>query len=68
MACAAPLASAVDLRGTFATVCMLANLTNSQIADILGCDTARIDTIRRHYVDSHRIVMAIGERISNTKM
>ena len=53
-----------DLRGTFATRCMIAGLTDQEIADILGWDTKDVAAIRVKYVDQARVVIAIGERIS----
>lgn len=53
-----------DLRGTFATRCMLAGLNDQQIADILGWDTDDIRSIRSRYVDQKAIMLAIAERLS----
>lgn len=53
-----------DLRGTFATRCMLAGLTDQEIADILGWTTKEVSRIRAKYVDQTRVVVAIGERIA----
>lgn len=53
-----------DLRGTFATRCMIAGLTDQEIADILGWTTKEVSTIRVKYVDQARVVVAIGERIA----
>lgn len=53
-----------DLRGTFATRCMLAHLTDQEIADILGWSTKDVSTIREKYVSQSRVVISIGERIS----
>lgn len=53
-----------DLRGTFATRCMLAGLTDQEIADILGWSTKDVAKIREKYVSQSRVVVAIGERIS----
>lgn len=57
-----------DLRGTFATRCMLAELTDQQIADILGWSTKDVSEIRVKYVDQARVVIAIGERIAATSV
>lgn len=56
-----------DLRGTFATRCMKAGLTDDEIANILGWDTKDVAAIRVKYVDDARVVVAIGERISRIK-
>lgn len=53
-----------DLRGTFATRCMIAGLTDQEIADILGWSTKQIADIRVKYVDQARVVVEIGKRIS----
>ena len=53
-----------DLRGTFATRCMLAGLTDQEIADILGWVTKDVAVIRAKYVSQARVVIAIGERIA----
>lgn len=56
-----------DLRGTFATRCMLAGLTDQEIANILGWDTKDVAAIRAKYVSQARVVIAIGERISGSE-
>lgn len=53
-----------DLRGTFATRCMIAGLTDQEIADILGWSTKDVAKIRIKYVSQSRVVVAIGERIA----
>ena len=53
-----------DLRGTFATRCMVAGLTDQEIADILGWSTKDVGAIREKYVSQSRVVISIGERIS----
>lgn len=53
-----------DLRGTFATRCMIAGLTDQEIADILGWNTKDVAIIRLKYVDQARVVVAMAERIS----
>lgn len=53
-----------DLRGTFATRCMIAGLTDQEIADILGWDTKDVASIRVRYVDQARVVVALADRIS----
>ena len=56
-----------DLRGTFATRCMLAGLTDDEISKILGWNTKDVASIREKYVNDARVVIAIGERISAIK-
>lgn len=56
-----------DVRGTFATRCMKAGLTDQEVADILGWSTKDVATIRVKYVDQARVVVAIGERIAAAK-
>lgn len=53
-----------DLRGTFATRCMIAGLTDQEIADILGWTTKDVAAIRVKYVDQARVVIALAERIA----
>ncbi len=53
-----------DLRGTFATRCMIAGLTDQEIADILGWGTKDVAAIRVRYVDQTRVVVALAERIA----
>ena len=56
-----------DLRGTFATRCMIAGLTDQEIADILGWNTKDVASIRVRYVDQARVVVAIAERLNAVK-
>lgn len=56
-----------DLRGTFATRLMLANLTDQEIADILGWDTKDVAQIRAKYVSQARVVIELGKRIAAAK-
>lgn len=53
-----------DVRGTFATRCMLKGLTDQEIADILGWSSKDVSTIRVKYVDQARIVVGIAERLA----
>lgn len=57
-----------DVRGTFATRCMIAGLTDQEIADILGWNTTDVAAIRVKYVDQARVVVAIGKRISDASV
>lgn len=57
-----------DLRGTFATRCILAGLTDEEIAKILGWTMADVARIREKYVNDARVVIAIGERIAKTRI
>lgn len=57
-----------DVRGTFATRCMIAGLTDQEIADILGWSTSDVAAIRIKYVDQARVVVAIGKRISDASV
>ena len=54
-----------DLRGTFATKLILhaANLTDQEVADIMGWSPQQVASIRRVYVDQARVVVALGQRI-----
>lgn len=57
-----------DLRGTFATRCMIGKLTDQEIADILGWTTKKVAVIRQKYVDQARVVIEIGKRIAAAKV
>ncbi|QIG79950.1 tyrosine-type recombinase/integrase [Stakelama tenebrarum] len=57
-----------DVRGTFATRCMIAGLTDQEIADILGWSVKEVAAIRVKYVDQARVVVAIGERIARASV
>ena len=54
-----------DLRGTFATKLILhgANLTDQEVADIMGWSPQQVAGIRRVYVDQGRVIVALGQRI-----
>lgn len=52
-----------DCRGTFVTELCLAELTDSQIAGIVGWSVANVANIRRIYVDQARTVVEIGAAI-----
>lgn len=56
-----------DVRGTFATRCMIAGLTDQEIANILGWETQDVAAIRAKYVSDACVVIAIGERIAAAK-
>lgn len=53
-----------DCRGTFATVLILAGLTDQEAADVLAWSPERVGNIRKVYVDRARIVVDIAERIA----
>lgn len=57
-----------DLRGTFATRCMLAGLNDQEIPDILGWKTVKVAAIRLKYVDQTRVVIELGKRIAAAKV
>lgn len=53
-----------DLRGTFCTQLLAgANLSDHEVADIMGWAPDRVSTIRRLYVDQASVVMALGKRM-----
>lgn len=56
-----------DLRGTFATRCVIEEMTDEQISKILGWSKENVERIREKYVASSRVVVAIGERIANKR-
>ncbi|PHP20302.1 hypothetical protein CG471_07830 [Sphingobium sp. IP1] len=56
-----------DIRGTFATKLMATaglNLTNAEIANLMGWSPEQVEEIRTHYVDDAAIVVAVGERLA----
>ena len=54
-----------DVRGTFCTKLLTqTDLTDRQVADIMGWSAERVSGIRRVYVDQSRVVIAIGARMS----
>lgn len=53
-----------DVRGTFATRLILAGLTDAEVAEVMGWSVEQVSGIRRTYVDQSRVVVAMGERIS----
>jgi integrase len=54
-----------DLRGTFCTrLITTTDLTDTEIAEVMGWSPQRIGNIRRTYVDQSRVVVAIGQRIA----
>lgn len=57
-----------DLRGTFATRCMIAGLTDQEIADMLGWSSKEVSAIRVRYVDQARVVVALGKRLAKAKI
>ncbi len=52
-----------DMRGTYATRLILAGLTDREAADVLGWSPERVGNIRKVYVDQHRVIVAIADRI-----
>jgi DNA-binding CsgD family transcriptional regulator len=52
-----------DVRGTFCTHLCGANLTNEEIARIMGWSPLRVDNIRRVYVDDTANIVALARRI-----
>lgn len=53
-----------DVRGTFATRLILAGLADADVAEVMGWPLERVSGVRRTYVDQSRVVVAMGERIS----
>lgn len=56
-----------DIRGTYATKLMTApglNLTDKEIAQLMGWTVDQVAEIRKHYVDDAAIVVALGERLA----
>jgi integrase len=56
-----------DIRGTFATKLMTApglNLTDEEIARVMGWTPEQVGEIRTHYVDDAAVIVALGERLA----
>lgn len=56
-----------DIRGTYATKLMTApglDLTDKEIANLMGWTPEQVSEIRTHYVDDAAIVVALGERLA----
>lgn len=54
-----------DLRGTFCTrLITTTDLTDAEIAEVMGWSPQRVGNIRRTYVDQSRVIVAIGQRIA----
>lgn len=53
-----------DCRGTFATVLILAGLTDQETADVLAWSPERVWNIRKVYVDSARVIVNLADRIA----
>lgn len=55
-----------DVRGTFCTKLLTeTDLTDRDVADIMGWSPDRVASIRRVYVDQSRVIEAIGARLKN---
>ena len=53
-----------DLRGTFCTKLLThSDLTDGEVAEIMGWSPDKVAAIRRVYVDRSKIVIALGERL-----
>ena len=53
-----------DLRGTFATALFEAGFTDEQAAEILAWSPSQVASIRHHYVDRRRYIMAMAKRLT----
>lgn len=53
-----------DLRGSFATRCILAGLTDQQVATILGWEAKDVAAIRARYVSDERVIIDLAEQIA----
>ncbi|KKC24360.1 tyrosine-type recombinase/integrase [Sphingomonas sp. SRS2] len=57
-----------DVRGTFCTRLLTeTDLTDREVADIMGWSPERVAGIRRVYVDQSTLLMAIGKRLTSLK-
>lgn len=54
-----------DLRGTAITRFVLAEVSEEEIADIVGWELARVRNIRKHYVDANRIAQGVATKLEN---
>lgn len=52
-----------DLRGTFATTLFAAGLSDEEAAEILAWSPSQVASIRHHYVDRERRIMAMAKRL-----
>jgi hypothetical protein len=55
-----------DVSGTFATRLILAGLNDAEVAEVIGWSVEQVSGIRRTNVDQSRVVVAMGERISQS--
>ena len=54
-----------DVRGTFCTKLMTeANLTDAQVAEVMGWSPDKVANIRRAYVNPVNVVLALGRRMN----
>lgn len=54
-----------DVRGAFCTKLLTqTDLSDRQIADVMGWSPERVSGIRRVYVDQSKVLIALGERMS----
>lgn len=53
-----------DLRGTYATWLATKGLTDDEIARIIGWKSQQVASIRARYVDEHRVIVSLIERLS----
>lgn len=53
-----------DLRGTYVTWLATKGLTDEEIARIVGWTAKRVAAVRARYVDEHRVVISLVERLS----
>lgn len=57
-----------DVRGTFCTKLLTqTDLTEREVADIMGWSPDKVATIRRVYVDQSAVMLAIGQRIQGKR-
>lgn len=57
-----------DLRGTAATrFCQVRDMSDEEVADIMGWEPQRVRAIRKRYVDRERIAKGIIARMEQTE-
>lgn len=58
-----------DVRGTFCTLLLTeTELTDREVADIMGWSPDRVAGIRRVYVDQSKLLLALGRRMQHLKL
>lgn len=56
-----------DLRGTAVTRFLMANLTSSQVAMLVGWSEAKVEAIMKRYVNKREIVAAVADQLARAE-